>query len=76
MSATSAANDFVYLFQEFALAGFLGAQIEVQCGLLHGVNGTAMDLLQAHKGGGYAEFPQISPCKYAQFEVTDSGLPS
>ena len=50
-------DDFVHLLQELAFTGFLGAQVEVQSGLPHGVNGAGWDLRSAHKGGSYAEFP-------------------
>ncbi len=45
-------NDFVHLLQELALAGFLGAQIEVQCGLLHAMYFIANGRICQHISAG------------------------
>ena len=50
-------HHLIHLRQKHLLAGFLGAQIEVQGSLFHGLYFLRWGLRQAHKWGSYAEFP-------------------
>ena len=52
----SLGNDALHLLQEFALACFLKAQIEVQGGLFHGLHFLRLDLQHSHRRVSYAEF--------------------
>ena len=50
-------NDVLHLLQELAFAGFLHTELEVQGGLLHGLDFLRLDMHQSHKRLSYAERP-------------------